>query len=242
MSPNTDFTVACLFYGNYPALAERLLGSLSSKAAAPLNFHLRLGLNNASDQTKAVIDKYIKIRDKKKLITHVFDDDSTTYKYPRMHQMIHSVVLTTPYFMWFDDDSCISPKAKLNWFGNVRKMMRNNDLIGKLYYKHLKGNQATHYEKSYWWNGKPIPTAKKVIFVTGGFWCVKSEILLRHDWPPVYDGLVHFGGDVALGELCRQHNYRQRNFEQEVYINADKQGRPSTSARRGKTKSGLYGY
>ncbi len=238
---NTDFTVACLFYGDYPKLAERLLGSLSSKAAAPLNFHLRIGLNNISDNTQRIVDKYIKIRDKKKLITHIFSDDSTIYKYPRMHQMIHDIVLTTPYFMWFDDDSCISPNARLNWFGQIRHAMSNCDLLGKLYYKYLKGNQATHYEKSYWWGGEPIPAAKKVIFVTGGFWCIKSEILLRHDWPPVHDGLVHFGGDVALGELCRQHKYKQKNFEKEVYINANRDGKPSTATRRGKSKGGLYG-
>jgi hypothetical protein len=238
MTTESEFTVAALFYGNYPHLAERLLSSLHTPATKPHNYQLRLGLNAISPKTQQIIDKYIALREKKNLITHVFAGDNI-WKYPRMHQMIHDIVVNTPYFVWFDDDSCIAPKASSNWFGRLHKFMQTTDMAGKLYYKLLKGNQAHVYMKEPWWNGKYIEPKRKVIFITGGFWCIKSEILLKHDWPP--EQCTHFGGDVALGELIRQWDYKQSNYEKDVFINANKYGKASTAPRRGWHRGRMYG-
>jgi len=238
MSSATDFTVAALLYGNYPTLAQRLLSSLHSKATEPHDYQLRLGLNAVSDNTKRIVDTFVAQREKLGLITHIFQGDNI-YKYPRMHQMIHDITITTPLFVWFDDDSCIAPNARPNWFKHLKTFMNNTDLAGKIYYKLLKGNQAHNYMNEYWWNGKAIAPNQKVLFVTGGFWCIKSEILMKHDWPP--QNCEHFGGDVALGELIRQWGYKQKNYIYNVWINADAKGRESRAARRGGYRGRLYG-
>ena len=81
----SQFTICCLLYGDYPKLAERLLSSLWRPAWVN-TFELRVGLNNVSDATRAVVDRYHEII--------VVEGEAPYYKYPTMRKLFYGRHLT----------------------------------------------------------------------------------------------------------------------------------------------------
>jgi hypothetical protein len=219
-----DFTVGACLYGDYPELHKRLLDSLDRPQWQD-KFVLRLGLNNVPDETNRVIP----------LGTSCFHGQPPHYKYPLMRVIVHGGdnigPIDTPYFMWFDDDSWITNNAPKNWFEIVAQLMRQCDMLGKIYFMNLRGNQHQWVEDQPWYNNIAVKPKQKMNFITGGWWCIKTEILKKWDWPPAGDW--HNGGDVMLGALCQQQGYKMKNFEQHVAINANDSGKASTATRRG---------
>jgi hypothetical protein len=71
-------------------------------------------------------------------------------------------------------------------------------------------------------------------FITGGWWTIRTDIIRKWHWPTL--DIKHNGGDMMLGELCRQQNYKMKNFDHGVGINA-KMGseRASSAPRRGRS-------
>jgi hypothetical protein len=221
------FTVAVLLYGDYPELTERCLRPIMKMDD---RVELRIGANDVSEGTKEVL---------KGLLSSTSRPSATLYsggnilKYPRMLEMLHLPEVTTPYLMWFDDDSYIDVEPH-GWLDLVESEMNGADMLGSVYSIGLRGQQHSWIMRQKWYARKPVFQMMRVSFVTGGWWTIRPEILYRHGWPP--QDLVHNGGDVMLGELCRQKNYRIKHFNTGVCINADECGRESQAARRGYTE------
>lgn len=235
-------------YGKFEGLARRLLNSFRHPAfLRSVNF--RIGLNNVGWPTSSSVRQWI--TDIGAMSTaEGFDRPSiyTTYgaapyyKYPLMRRMIHTndvPKIDTPYVMWFDDDSCLSPAGTADWIVadwivRLVNAMSRYDMVGGKYSIRLRGNQHRFIEDQPWYNGKKVLRNQRVNFITGGWWVIRTELLYKYDWPP--ENFEHNGGDVMLGELLRQHGYSMGQWTEGVSINADHSGGISTAKRRGITQ------
>jgi len=231
-APKPLFTVCCLFYGDYPRLVERLLASLAT-TLPPHCYELRIGTNDVCGEGLSMLNHMIKqwwpTRPRLKI-----DGDEPYHKYPMMRRLFYALPITTPYVMWFDDDSFIKPSghhATNAWHERVAKAMEHYEMIGAPYSKRLEGNQLGYIQDQPWYTGKTHRRNASIDFVTGGWWTIHTSALLRHDWPPVE--LEHNGGDVLLGVLCKEQGYRMGRFTQDLGINCNDSGECSTAPRRG---------
>lgn len=223
------FTVCALLYGDYPRLAERLLSSLSRVDL--LDVRYRIGLNNVSERTNKLVDKFIQDRYAlgNSYRVWVYHGVDPYYKYPLMRRMFNEPSIDSDYVMWFDDDSFVKDVTPHTLWLDVERKMKEFDMIGAKYYKHTKGNQRQFIEDQPWYNGKPV--RRKIDFITGGWWTIKTDILVRHNWPP--ENFEHNGGDMMLGELCRQHDYKMGSFQHHLGINTKDGVKCSNMPRRG---------
>jgi hypothetical protein len=247
MSNAPLFTVCCLFYGAYPILAERLLESLRIQRTlrSSPEFLLRIGLNDACWFTRRTVMNMVP----QLAPVQVYVGKPPYHKYPMMRRMFHGDAdashgfenhadqLRTKYTMWFDDDSWIV--SDLEWRSTLCEQVdacmehpqNPKDLVGAPYVMRLRGNQHLYIREQPWYTGVPVEKNEKVNFITGGWLTIRTEILLRHDWPP--PDFDHNGGDVMLGMLCKQQGYRMGKFTTGLAINANVSGRCSTMPRRG---------
>lgn len=225
-----DFTVCVLLYGDHPNLALRCLTPLSTLVKEGL-IALRIGTNAVSDRTNDVVASL-------GLGGSIWSGSANNIKkYPMMKRLFSARgdacqgLVPTPYVMWFDDDSYISSSSAVEWLSTAKNAMRESDLIGSLYDISLKGNQVMWLREQPWFAGVPILEGHRVIYCTGGWWTVRAEILQKFSWP--IPDLLHRGGDVMLGELCRQQQLRITHFNDGISINADADGIESKAPRRG---------
>jgi hypothetical protein len=219
------FTVCALFYGDHPDLAQRLLGESLSRPEWPSDLWFRLGINNVSTATEEIVWGFHAMNQR----CTVFKGVDPYWKYPLMRRMLHDSTIKTPSVIWFDDDSWIDDDAPRDLFQQIAEKLKTHHVLGAPYYKYLEGGQADWIKAQPWYNGKPVHN--KVDFITGGFLALRTELLMKHDWPPA--NFEHNGGDVMLGELCYQHGYRIGSFRRGLHINAKPGGKCSSSPRRG---------
>lgn len=221
MSIAHKFTIATLLYGDYLELAYRCLEPLRRLEDGA---DLRIGANEVGTETGDYLDTL-----SRQFPRQIRSPDNLC-KYPMMRRLLTAHPLAE-YVMWFDDDSYITCTSLNNWLEHVDGVMGDAHMIGGIYQMPLQGNQDKWIAAQPWYTGKPVRKPHTVKFVTGGWWCIRSEVLMKHDWPDRQ--LLHRGGDVMLGELCRQQGYRLVNFRKDVKINADALGRESKAKRRG---------
>jgi len=217
---NTEgFDVCVLCYGDHPELADRCLSSIVSRCRMPEVKTVRVGLNAVAPITrKLVCDLLRKLP--MSLGVMVFDaGEANRLKYPMMRKMFASGMLGE-FTMWFDDDSAIQSKASTTWFDTALAVAKNRDLVGKIYMQRPVGHQAENIKKQPWYTGKELKKGDWFKFVTGGFWIARTSILKKWDYP--FSAIRHNGGDVMLGELCRQQGLKVFNFDHDVLINTAK--------------------
>lgn len=224
-----DVCICVLFYGTDDycfELARRVLNAPMLKLAQQ-SVEFRFGFNDVSAQTRAFVQETVARHLPGALI---LDYGENIYKYPMMRRMFYERPLLSPLTMWFDDDSCLAPdNDPVVWLPRVKKLMETYSMIGSLYRQRLVGQQAEWIKAQWWYNNKPPGSYVK--FCTGGWWTIRTDILLRFDWPPA--ALKHRGGDVMLGALCEQQDLTLTHFRDQVWINANAQGVESKSPRRG---------
>ena len=195
------------------------------------NVELRLGLNSVSKSTMAVIDSLNISANSCVPVKYFRTDTNPALKYPMMRQMFHDIKINSEYTMWFDDDSFIKTADAASWLNTVYKEAKQVDMLGSLYRINLRGDQSKWIEAQPWFTGKPVSSRQRILFCTGGWWVIRSSIVHRFDWPS--KDILHRGGDVMLGELCRQQGLCIKHFNTQIAINADVYGNESKSSRRG---------
>ncbi len=220
---NDQFTICVLLYGNHTDLASRCVGSIAA-GGVPNGLSLRIGLNAVHADTKRLVQDRCPTAE-------IYEYNDNRHKYPVMRDMVHGAHrITTPYTMWFDDDSYIESPLSA-WLPLVATAMTDADLIGSPYIMEWRGNQRAYVKAQPWYGGNDPAVRKHIKFITGGWWTIRTEVLYRYDYP--WASLDHCGGDTMLGELCLQQKLRMRKFRTNVRINADWAGRESASTRRG---------
>lgn len=232
MSADPEFCVCILTYGNDDhcfKLAQRVFNAAMLRLGQhPVEF--RIGLNAVGEKTATFIREEVRPA----LSTHfepvIIEEPTNVFKYPMMRQLFHARPMRAPITMWFDDDSCIVPDTDVGeWLARIQQQLANFKMIGSVYKQRLTPSQQQWITDQWWYNNKP--PQQYVNFATGGWWAIQTETLLRFDWP--LRELRHRGGDVMLGELCRQHDLAIGHFRDKVWINANDQGVESKSPRRG---------
>jgi len=226
------FTICVLLYGDYPELADRCLRSITATVARD-DLNLVVILNSVTPAVSAWVRSWVPDEQ----ILEVSDNPG---KYPLMRRVLHETdLVTTPYFMWFDDDSFLKgfslteDHPEKSWLSVVSDAMENADVIGSIYTMRWMGEQREFVMQQPWYGGKSPAERGSIKFATGGWWTARTDVLRRFNYP--WPALHHNGGDTMLGELCFQQDLRLKNFRTGVRINADDQGRESKAPRRGIT-------
>lgn len=220
-----SFTVCVLLYGDYPELADRVLSPFVGDYRDI--FDLRIGANQISERTVALLSE-------KKLESKIWHAPNIK-KYPMMRRLfgmdhVNTERIETPYTMWFDDDSFIRGSYNVRgWFELISTTMKDVDILAGKYSTGISSSQKAWIKSQPWYNGKEPLT--RVYFPVGGWWCGRTELLYKFNWP--VPEILHRGGDVMMGELCRQHDLRFKDFHVGIAINADENGKESESPRRG---------
>ena len=229
MLSGSDICVCVLFYGDDAFchnLACRVFnGSFSGVAEQGVSF--RFGLNAVSDKTKNLV--YEKVQNEF-ANAFVFESSQNIYKYPMMRRMFYYEKLSHPYLIWFDDNSYILPDTDVeNWLIRVKRQLTACDVVGSVYTKALEPGQVGFVSSQPWGNQyKPSPYIK---YAAGAWWAAKTYPLLANNWPP--PDLKHHGGDVIMGEFCRQRDLQLCHFRDGVAINVNSSGVEGGTHRRG---------
>lgn len=220
------FTVMALFYGDYPGLAAKLLNSLSPQT---LTRDFRFGLNDVSTATAKVVNDWVDKYRGRCPIT-VYQPSENAGKYPLMRVMLRDTKTALgSHIMWFDDDSYLDVKPA--WWDNVADLAVKHIQVGSVHRIKQRGRQWEMIPKQPWYRGKPVNSGTSYIFATGGWWVLRSDFVLEHDYP--FPALFHNGGDSMLGELLRQHGHKPFNF-----VNGARCGCESCSKSKPKPKVG----
>jgi hypothetical protein len=217
------FLVCALFYGDHPDLAQRCATSLRGLRATG-RVDLRLGLNDVSPATRAVLDALLPGAER-------IDASPQIYKFPMMRRLVHEYAGDATHLMWFDDDSCLLPGVQpAAWLQTVAaRAAQTGGTLGSRYAQRLTPRQKAWLREQPWDAGREIPD--ETVFDTGGWLVVPLALLRRWDWPG--PELRHNGGDVVLGALLHQQGLPVEQFRVGLAINADAQLRESAAPRRG---------
>jgi len=218
------FTVCFLFYGDHPALARRCLGSVARTLDPAFVTQLRVGLNAVCRETR---DYVLSTLSDLPVPSLVYESSTNVWKYPLMRRMFHRPSIVTPFTMWWDDDSYLDTTDE-SWWRAVYESAQMNDMIGEVWKMRFHGRVADGIKAQPWYTGKPFlrdANGDYMRFATGGWWCIKTRLLQKWDWPPLE--CRHNGGDYPLGELLRQQGLKLGQFNADLQINAGK--------RRGET-------
>lgn len=220
-----DFTIMVLMYGNHFPLAKRCLDSIKSFARPEKSFHLRLGLNEVCDQTQ----RYAGLFNPEYMVA----SPTNRHKYPVLRDLLYAKKVETPFVMWFDDDSFLTPQAasKHGWLAHIAEKMKDFDFMGASRRIRWQGNQPAWVRAQPWYAGKDPADRDWIKFITGGWWVARTEILYKYNYP--WPELDHRGGDTMWGECCFQQDVRVANYNHGVCGNADMQGRYDASPKRG---------
>ena len=230
------FTICVLLYGDFPKLADRCLRSIT-RAVPAADLNLRVCMNAAAPRVSDWVRSWVPEE-------NVREYPENPGKYPVMRDLLYGArPISTPYMIWFDDDSYLSPETEYRdgkgWLSLVEQAMATADLLGSVYTIPWQGRQREFVRRQPWYAGKNPGAVSHIRFVTGGWWTARTDVLRRFDYP--WKDLGHNGGDAMLGELCRQQGLRIRAFREGVRINADDAGRESAAPRRGRSER-PYGF
>lgn len=232
------FTICVLLYGNHFDLAKRCLGSLLKTCPSGVfPEQVRIGLNEPCSETEHYVIDLIQRR----LLfeDQVYFSRENIHKYPMMRRMFYERRITTPYTMWFDDDSYVKDGAYTpgsNFLDTVQAIMEpapdtrraSSAMCGSIYTQSLVGNQTEWIQNQPWYAGA---VQNPVRFATGGWWTIRTELLYKFNYP--WPELDHRGGDVMLGQLMHQQKLHLASFKHGLAINADSRGRESKAKKRG---------
>lgn len=212
-------SLCALFYGDYADLSQRLLESWLPRLPAEAKLRdIRLGLNEVTAKNRRAIDacagRLVQVTGRPVLF---FDAPRNLCKYPLMRRMFYGRPLP-PYVMWCDDDTYFTfpPDSSHLWWSRLWRRIATCDMVGRLYYMPVKGQQGEWIKSQPWFNpklGLPPCRGRKwplIRFANGAWWLAKSRILTNHDWP--WPELKHNGGDSLLGEMLRHCGYVLENW------------------------------
>lgn len=217
------FTVFVLTYGDNYKLAERCIGSIIDKSP-PGRLDLRVAANQVCDKTMNYLASF-----GTSAITTTYFDTGSRKKYPAMRQMFwdEKHPITTKYVLWFDDDSWVIDK---DWLTRLAEEIIQNHKNGcRMYgtkffhdlmpYRRQGFSPEKWFHAATWWQKRNLfmsggaretPNGSQIVFCTGGFWALATEVIRKADIPDVR--LNHNGGDITIGEQVHQAGFKVKDF------------------------------
>jgi len=238
-------TISALFYGDYPQLAERCLGTLAGSLLEGEDYlqDIRLILNDCCPETYCfATDWATRVQDLHGVPVIRYVTEENQCKYPLMRRIWwDDPQKPASLLMWFDDDSFLD-HPKPGWYADIVDQIQGCDMLGQIWHQPMLGNQWAFIVQQPWYNARagqpPRYKGRRCFrFCQGSWWVARRDVLHRYDWPT--KALKHNGGDSLFGELCRQQGLRLRHYDRGVRLNADEKGRHSKSLRRGRSEPNL---
>lgn len=223
-------SICVLTYGNELKLIDRCLQSLLPHLDGELVQDVRIGLNAVTTDVDNYVSRWTEDASKRvPVILCKPHNNVNALKYPLMRSMLR--IPSAPlaeWTMWFDDDSYLEPHFSMKKYLDLQA-----DFVGWCWYIHLRGRQYEWLNSRPWCqkSSKRFSQGEKVRFITGGWWLIRSKLLLINDWPD--KDIRHNGGDVALGQLALCDNWNIVDTHDGVAVNADELGFGCKSPRRG---------
>lgn len=234
------FSLNVLLYGDHADLAGRCLGSLLAALDPARVADVRVGQNAVSAATAIRARDFAAACAARGVPATLYAEEGgrNVLKYPLMRRMFYDPArpAAAGRVVWFDDDSFVRPEAAAGWWASLDAAWADAArpaVMGALYrptYAWTPAERAAIVSQR-WFGG--VTLDEKPVFATGGFWAADYAFLAKWDYPD--RALRHNGGDVLLGEICRQQRRKVAEFRRGVAINADAAGRESKAPRRGAT-------
>lgn len=223
-----EVTVTVVLYGDFPSLAKRVLEPLWPLFRAGA-VDLRIGCNECSQATLDYLADTGAFSDPN---VGMIISPTNVHKYPMLRNLIGLAPLASK-LMHFDDDSYIDDPDPEDWLRIKLARCEAHTMVGQVWTMRLGGMQHMWVRDQPWYTGKTVEPGHVVRFCQGAWWLVPSATLYKYDWPDAR--LIRKGGDVMLGELCRQQGIVIRDVGKRcgVRINADEKGNHSKSPTRG---------
>ena len=205
------FTIFVLLYGDFPNLHRQCLQSLIGTIPAG-RMELRVGSNELCQETQTYLNELAS----QGLLAAHYRHPGNDKKYPVMREMFHdpSRPIRTRWCMWFDDDS-LCTKDRM-WVYHLARFLTRHPragMVGCRFINTIQAGQARWLRSRPWYRGKPFRTSHgqpaangdKILFATGGWWCLLSEAISKAQVPDAQLG--HNLGDITIGEQIYQNGY-----------------------------------
>jgi hypothetical protein len=217
------FLVLALFYGDYPALAQRCASSLRLLWNTG-RVDLRVGFNEVAPRSRAIVGELLPGAETESAQPQI-------YKYPMMRRLVGNYGGDATHMMWFDDDSCLRPDVHVRgWLNAVSSRAgRTQGSLGALYTTQLSTAQQDWVRRQPWYTGRPFHDP--LLFNAGAWTVLPLELMRRCDYPGPQ--LRHNGGDTMLGALLHQQGLVPEQFRVGLAIGADAELREAAQPRRG---------
>jgi GT2 family glycosyltransferase len=215
------FTIAVLCYGGHTHLAERFFTKLYHYTD-PQRFTLRVGLNEVVPATLKLVQQHAARFGN----IEIYEEPKNVFKSPLMRRMFYEKPLTTEWIIWFDDDSHVT---RGDWLQRLALKVEREPAVdqwGRGFALWQRGEKIVKFvQAASWYRGLPLMReadleghdATKFLFVTGGFWAMKTAAIRALDWPD--RRLIQANDDFLLGEALRQNRCGIGMFEYGVEIN-----------------------
>lgn len=208
-------TICVLCYGDNHTLHRRCLSSIARTVPSDKR-DLRIALNCVGDDTRAYADS---LRP-----TKIYSYTRNRFKYPAMRDMLWDTAapITTPYVVWFDDDTYASHS---NWLNQLAQtIIKQPDSVGMFgnprAYRLMADNcdPRKWFSAASWFKGRHFRTARgtaapngdTVHYCDGWFWAMKTAAIRQCDIP--CSRLRQLGGDVVIGEQLHQNGFVVKRF------------------------------
>jgi len=225
MTPLPDeppVAICVLTFGAHPALAKRVLESISQYVPRSL-YRLVVGANAVGEET----GHYLQTLREREKIDHLIRSEANLNKCPMMRQMFQYV--RSEFVWWFDDDSYVTSTDALPCRLRIaRSAPRHVVMWGERFMcEHsvtfCHEDPVAFVRSAPWYQGLPPPFWEpggkgefnfngrgtgdgRWFFLTGGGWFIRSAALKALEWPD--PRLSMFGEDVFLGEAIRQQGWQ----------------------------------
>lgn len=229
MADGAAFCICVLFYGTDDYcyyLAQRVLNAPMSKLAE-LGVEFRFGFNAVGDRTRQFVQKKIATDFYRALVV---DCPQNIFKYPMMRRLFYDQPIQRQFVMWFDDNSHLLQDVDAEqWLQRISRQLNACRVLGSVYTGKLVGNQKAWIANQPWYRGKE--PSDYVKYVADSWWTAQAEDIVKNDWPS--PDIKHHGGDIMLGEFCRQQDLSVCHFRDGVAINTNSSGVEGAKNRRG---------
>jgi hypothetical protein len=219
-----EVTICVLTYGNYAALAKRVLDSIRQFCPRS-EYTLVVGANSVCRETRRYLDAQAAAGD----IDHLLVSPVNLNQCPMMRRMFAHV--QTPFIWWFDDDSYVTePGALERWLKAAHQAPESTVEWGPIGWCGSTAAFAPELDDAVgfvraadWYRGLPPPSWRlggkgqfnhaglgtgdgTWLFIPGGCWLMRTSVIHALDWPD--RRLIKMGNDVFLGEAIRQQGWQ----------------------------------
>ena len=236
-------TICVLLYGDYPHLAERVLGSIRRNCLRAA-YRLVVGANAVSGRTLT----YVRQLRRDGAIDRLIVSPTNLSKCPMMRRMFAGV--KTEFIWWFDDDSHITgPAALSRWLTEARRarpsivMWGRPEMCAHPWHPANPQDASAFVRSAAWYRGLPPPSWRpggkgefnfhncgvgdgRWMFLSGGCWLIRTRAVWALGWPD--RRLGRLADDIFLGEAIRQQGWHMADIRSpDVVINdAPSRGEP----------------